>query len=333
MTAKHLFLIQSTVLSRRMNHLNDAEKSRPPDSRRTRIIAVIQALFVTVLWSSSFIIIKFGLEDIPPMTFAGLRYSIASVILLALILAQSEMRSAIKGRSRRWWGLLFLYGCIYITATQGTQFLGLFFLPAITFSLLLNLTPIIVLLSAIPLLGEKPSRAETILVLAGLFGVFLYFYPLDFVGVSIVGLIIGIVSLLANSASALIGRAINRVRDTPSLVVTGIMMFIGSIFLMILGLVTEPMSPLSLTSWVYILWLAVANTALAFTLWNRAMRVLRAVDMTLINSTMMPQIVILSIIFLEEFPGPLDWVGLILLAISVGTVQYLQTKRMNNSKE
>jgi len=316
-----------------MNHLNDEEKSQPRDSRRTRIIAVIQALFVTVLWSSSFIIIKFGLQDIPPMTFAGLRYSIASVILLALILAQSKMRSAIKGRSRRWWGMLFLYGCVYITATQGTQFLGLFFLPAITFSLLLNLTPIIVLLSAIPLLSEKPSPAEAVLVLAGLFGVLLYFYPLDFVGVSIVGLMIGVVSLLANSASALIGRAINRARDTPSLVVTGIMMFIGSIFLMILGLATEPMSSLSLTSWVYILWLAVVNTALAFTLWNRAMRVLRAVDMTLINSTMMPQIVILSIIFLGEFPGPLDWVGLILLAISVGAVQYLQTKRMNNSKE
>lgn len=313
--------------------MNEAEKSSPQDSRRTRIIAVIQALFVTVLWSSSFIVIKFGLEDIPPLTFAGLRYSIASLILLTLILGQSKMRSSIRGRSRRWWGMLFLYGCIYIAATQGTQFLGLFYLPAITLSLLLNLTPIFVLLSAIPLLAEKPSTMEIVLVLAGIFGVFLYFYPLDFVGVSIVGLIIGIISLLANSASALIGRAINRARDTPSLVVTGIMMAIGSFFLMLFGLATEPIAPLSLTSWIYILWLAVANTALAFTLWNRAMRVLRAIDMTLINSTMMPQIVILSIIFLGEFPGPLDWVGLILLAISVGAVQYLQTKRMNNSKD
>ena len=315
-----------------MKKLNETEVSPALDSRRTRIVAVIQALFVTVLWSSSFVVIKFGLEDIPPLTFAGLRYSIASIILLVLILAQSEMRSSIKGRSRRWWGMLVLYGCIYITATQGTQFLGLFYLPAITFSLLLNLTPIIVLLSAIPWLGERPSRIETALVLSGIFGVFLYFYPLDFVGISIIGLLIGVVSLLANSASSVIGRDINRKRDTPSLVVTGIMMAIGSFFLMLFGLATEPLAPLSLTSWIYILWLAVVNTALAFTLWNRAMRVLRALDMTLINSTMMPQIVILSIIFLGEFPGPLDWIGLILLALSVGAVQYLQTKRMNNSK-
>jgi drug/metabolite transporter (DMT)-like permease len=310
----------------------EVEASR--SEKRTRIIAVLEALFVTVLWSSSFVIIKIGLQDIPPLMFAGFRYSIASVILLALIFAQPKMQLSLRGRSRKWWSMLTLYGCIYITATQGTQFLGLYYLPAITLSLLLNLTPMIVLLSAIPMLGERPSRNETILVAVGLFGVLLYFsseIQVGFLGVSILGLLIGLASLLANSASALIGRAINRTLDTPPLVVTGIMMSIGSVFLMLLSLTIETMVPLSPTSWIYILWLAVVNTALAFTLWNRAMRVLRAVDMTLINSTMMPQIVILSIAFLGEFPDLLDWIGLILLAISVAAVQYIQTRRLSNS--
>ncbi|MHA2358961.1 MAG: DMT family transporter [Candidatus Thorarchaeota archaeon] len=303
------------------------------DSKKTQIVAIVQALFVTVLWSSSFIVIKFGLEEIPPLTFAGLRYSIASLILLVLIMSQTKMRASIKGRPRRWWGMLILYGVIYIAATQGTQFLGLAYLPAITFSLILNLTPIIVLLLAIPWLGEKPSILETGLIILGICGVLLYFYPLDFVGVSILGLIIGVISLLANSFSSIIGRAINRARDTPALVITGIMMSIGSIFLMLFGLATEPLVSLSLTSWIYILWLAVINTALAFYLWNKSMRVLRAIDMTLINSTMMPQIVILSIIFLGEYPNYLDWIGLIILAISVAAVQVLQASKANNSVE
>ncbi len=314
-----------------MTTLEELTQLKTPDSRRTRIIAVVEALFVTILWSSSFVIIKWGLKDIPPLTFAGLRYFIASFLLLALILSQSEIRHSLRGRSRKWLGMLFIYGCFYITATQGTQFLALFHLPAITLSLLLNLTPILVLMAAIPWLGEKPSTIEIFLVFAGIFGVILYFYPMDFVGVSIIGLIIGVSSLLANSVSAIIGRAINRSRDTPPLVVTGIMMFIGAIFLMLVALMSEPITPLSLTSWFYILWLAVANTALAFTLWNRAMRVLRAVDMTLINSTMMPQIVILSYAFLGEYPEPLDWLGLIILALSVAAVQYIQTKRASNS--
>jgi len=303
------------------------------DSRRTRIIAIVQALFVTVLWSSSFIIIKFGLEEIPPLTYAGLRYSFASMILLGLIFSQPKMRASIRNRSKRWWSMLFLYGCIYIAATQGTQFLALLYLPAITFSLILNLTPIIVLILAVPWLGEKPSNQETILILVGLFGVILYFLPLDFVGVSILGLFVALISLLANSGSAILGRAINREKDTPTLVVTGIMMSIGSLFLIVFSLVFEPRVSLSSMSWFYILWLALFNTALAFTLWNRSLRVLRAIDMTLINSTMMPQIVILSIVFLGEFPDFIDWIGLIILAISVTAVQYLQTKRKENEPE
>jgi len=316
-----------------LEELNELDSAIQQESRQTRIIAIAQALFVTVLWSSSFIIIKFGLEEIPPLTYAGLRYSIASVILLCLIFSQHKMRASLRKRSRKWWAMLCLYGCIYITITQGTQFLALLYLPAITFSLVLNLTPIVVLMLAIPYLGERPSNLETILILLGIFGVILYFLPLDFVGISILGLFIAIVSLLANSGSAIIGRSINRARDAPTLVITGIMMSIGSLFLMIFGLVLEPRVSLSPLSWFYILWLAIFNTALAFTLWNRSMRVLRAIDMTLINSTMMPQIVILSIIFLGEFPDFVDWIGLIILAFSVAAVQYLQTKRAETTSK
>jgi drug/metabolite transporter (DMT)-like permease len=311
--------------------VNESESPGTTDSRRTTIIAIVQALFVTTLWSSSFIIVKYGLAEIPPVIFAGLRYSIASVILLVLIVAQKDMRAATQGRPRKWWTLLIVYGIVYIAVTQGTQFIGLYYLPATTLSLILNMTPIIVVLMAIPWLGEKPSMVESGLIVLGIIGVLIFFYPLDFVGVSIFGLIIGLISLIANAFSSVIGRVINRPRDTPALVVTGIMMSIGSVGLMVFGLMTEPLTPLSALSWFYILWLAVVNTALAFTLWTRSMRILRAIDMTLINSTMMPQIVVLSIIFLGEILDLLDWIGLILLAISVAAVQVIQASKANNS--
>jgi len=299
------------------------------DSKRIRIIAIIQALFVTVLWSSSFIIIKFGLAEIPPLTFAALRYSLGSTILIALIFSQREMRAELRNRSRRWWISLFFYGCIYIAVAQGGQFLALLYLPAITYSLILNMTPLLVLIFAIPWIGEKPSSRESILVLVGVVGVLLYFFPLDFVGVSTIGLVIAVISLLANAFSSILGRSVNRRRDTPPIIITGIMMSVGSVFLLVFSIMIEPLQQFSPISWFYILWLAFVNTALAFTLWSRSQRVLRAIDMTLINSTMMPQIVILSIIFLGEFPDFLDWIGLILLAISVSAVQIIQTRKSN----
>jgi drug/metabolite transporter (DMT)-like permease len=62
------------------------------------------------------------------------------------------------------------------------------------------------------------------------------------------------------------------------------------------------------------------------------MQTLRAVDMSIINCTMMPQIVILSIWFLGEMPSLLDWVGLAVLAISVTLMQVIQAREFARKK-
>jgi drug/metabolite transporter (DMT)-like permease len=47
--------------------------------------AALVALFVVFLWATSWVLIKFGLETIPPLTFAGLRYGLASLVLLPAV--------------------------------------------------------------------------------------------------------------------------------------------------------------------------------------------------------------------------------------------------------
>ena len=53
--------------------------------RRSHARAVWAALLVTVLWSSSWVLIRIGLDDegLPPITFAGLRYTVAALVLIA----------------------------------------------------------------------------------------------------------------------------------------------------------------------------------------------------------------------------------------------------------
>jgi drug/metabolite transporter (DMT)-like permease len=46
--------------------------------------------------------------------------------------------------------------------------------------------------------------------------------------------------------------------------------------------------------------MAIANIALAFTLWNRTLQVLTAVESSILKSLMMPQIAILAFVFLGE---------------------------------
>lgn len=50
-----------------------------------RALALAQALFVTLLWSTSWILIEIGLDGIPALTFAGLRDGLAFVLLPALL--------------------------------------------------------------------------------------------------------------------------------------------------------------------------------------------------------------------------------------------------------
>jgi len=295
-------------------------------------MAVLLALVVTALWASSWVIIKFGLEEIPPVTFAGLRYGLAAAILLGLILANKEARGAARIQRRRWWIAVAGYGITFVTITQGTQFMALSLLSAITVSLILNLTPIVVLFLSVGLLRERPSLDQIGFILLGVVGIVAYFYPKDLGEVALFGVIVTVVGLLANSLSAVVGRAINRNRTAPALTITGISMAFGAAILLIWGFVTEGVPSIPLTSWTYIIWLSVVNTALAFTLWNKAMQYLRAVDMSLIQSTMMPQIIILSVFFLGEVPTILDWIALSLIAISVLLVQVSQARKASNNR-
>src|SRR3990170_3529980 len=55
-----------------------------PRTGRQHVLAVLQALLVTFLWSTSWVLIKIGLDDLDlaPLSFAGLRYAVAAAVLL-----------------------------------------------------------------------------------------------------------------------------------------------------------------------------------------------------------------------------------------------------------
>ncbi|MHA2297143.1 MAG: DMT family transporter [Candidatus Hodarchaeales archaeon] len=293
--------------------------------------AVTQALFVTVLWSSSWVIIKFGLHEIPPLMFSGFRYAFASIVLLVMIFTKKSHRDYITTISSKEWSLIATYGALFIFITQGAMFIALAILPAITVSMVLNLTTFIVLLLSITLLKEIPPKIQWLYMLVGMFGIFIYFYPVNIPFNEIIGLIILGFGVFANALSSILGRAINRAKTAPPpLIVTGFSMLIGSTLLLSFGIILEGVPYLSILSLFYIAWLSIVNTAFAFTLWNKTLQTLRAVDSSLINSTMLPQTVVLAMLFLGEKPELLDWIGLIILVLSIILVQLNQAGRVNN---
>lgn len=282
--------------------------------------AVLQALFVTFLWSTSWVLIKIGLQDIPALTFAGLRYSLAFLCLLPVAL-QPTYRDKLQNLTRVDWQRLAILGFLMYALTQGAQFVGLAYLPAVSVNLILNFTPIIVATLGIIFLAERPTRFQMIGVLIFLMGNVLYFYPASFPASQWVGLAIVIVGVFANATSSVLGRKVNQDGHIPAIVVTIISMGIGSFLLLGAGIVIQGLPRLSLTSWAIIAWLALINSAFAFTLWNHTLRTLPAMESSIVNSTMLVQIAILAWLFLGEGLNLQKIVGMSLAGLGTVAVQ------------
>ncbi len=286
----------------------------------SRVRAILQALFVTFLWSTSWVLIKFGLDDIPPITFAGLRYFLAFLALIPFY-ARSDSITPLGQLSRRDWRNLIGLGLVYYTVTQGTQFLALAFLPAITLSLMLNGTAVVVAVLGIFLLREYPTWLQWIGALLFIGGALLFFYPFVIPTGQTIGYMIAAVNVLATSMASIMGRGINRQARIHPLTVTLVSMGVGSSILLGIALAVEPWPSLNLRSWVIILWLAVVNTAFAFTLWNLTLRTLSAMESSVINNTMLIQITILAWLFLGETLTWIEIIGLLLAALGALLVQ------------
>jgi drug/metabolite transporter (DMT)-like permease len=300
-----------------------------------RLRAVLQALLVTFLWSTSWVLIKIGLKDIPALTFVGLRYSLAFLCLLPFAARPANL-AALRGLSRTQGKRLLALGLLLYAVTQGAQFLALSYLPTMTVSLLLSFTPVIVALVGIRLLAERPTALQWGGVGLYLGGALLYFYRLTSPGsqgrllpslrtgvepTTILGLIVIVVGVLANASGSLLGRQINRQKDLPPLAVTTVSMGVGALVLLATGIPLQGLPRLSLANWAIIGWLALINTAFAFTLWNRTLRTLPAIESSIIENTMLIQIALLAWLFLDESLTGQEIAGLALAALGTLIVQ------------
>ena len=292
----------------------------------SRIKAVLLAVLVTIIWSTSWVLIKIGLADIPAMTFAGLRYVLASLLFLPLLL-KKDIRQQIKRLSKREWAVMVLLGVVLYTVGQGGQYLGLAYLPSVTVSLILNLSALFVAIVSSITIKEKLNWLQWIGVLLNLAGVFIYFNPVNNpLQGHWLGWLFAVLCLLGNSVGSIIGREVNRSARIHPIVITGISMTIGSALMLVTGILWQGLPPLSAQSiWIIVI-LAVVNTAVCFTLWNYTQQTLLATESSILNNTMLVYISILAWIFLGEKQSLVGIIGLILALAGAMLVQ-IQLKK------
>ncbi len=198
-------------------------------------------------------------------------------------------------------------------------------------SLILNLTSLFVAIAGIRLLQEIPSPLQWAGVLLTVLGVGLYFLPISLHASQWLGVLFALICLAGNVPVSILGRQINRSGLYSPLLITWIGMGIGSALILLIGLLTQGLGSMTARDWLIILWLAAVNTALTFPLWNFTMRTLTAMESSIINNLMMPQIAILAYLFLGEGLSSKEIVGLVLVGIGVLIVQWKRPRESVSS--
>jgi drug/metabolite transporter (DMT)-like permease len=279
--------------------------------------AIIEAFLVTLIWSSTFVIVKIGLDSLGPLTIAGLRYFLGFLILLPFLLIRKPTPRKI---SRSLWLRLALIGISSYTLGNGALFWGLKYIPATTGSLLMGLIPLLVLGGAALFLKEIPSGYQVVGVLLSLLGSGLFFSG-GFQPGETRGLAIMAVGLVGFTAFSLLGRGIARERSLDTLTLTALPLLIGGLTTLLAAVLIEGIPRFTGQSLFLVLWLALVNTALGYWLYNHALRTLTALEINMIMNLTPFFTALMSWIILGESLTSRQYLSMIVVVVGVALVQ------------
>ncbi|MDJ0954001.1 MAG: DMT family transporter [Acidimicrobiia bacterium] len=260
--------------------------------------AVGLAIAASLLWALAIVLVKLGLEDIPRLTFASLRYVVGAITLF--IWRRLTVGSAVPTVASSLWRWLLALGVLLYGIVPAAQFVALDLVDATTFNFVFQAgIPLVTALLAGMVLKEPTSRWEWLGVAVVVVGIF-FFYPVVPRGDEAFGIFLAAVAAAGIGGSNLLQRKVMRGRQIAALDATVVPMTLGSVGLFIVAMIVEPFPALGAEQVLLILFLGVVSTALAFTLWHHAMRTLNALHAGVIASGQMVEVPILALVILGE---------------------------------
>lgn len=131
---------------------------------RTKTISLIT--FLVVVWGASWPIYKIALAYTPPVLFAGMRTLLGGLFLALLLLPKRELL-----RWKENWPIYLISSVFNVVIFYGVQSVGLNYLPAGLFSVIVYLQPILIGILAWLWLGESMSAVKVIGLIIGFLGV------------------------------------------------------------------------------------------------------------------------------------------------------------------
>lgn len=249
---------------------------------RSKVDLLLAFAAVYLVWGSTYLAIRFGVETIPPFLLGGTRFLAAGVVLAVV----SRLRGAPAPRPREWRAAT-VSGVFMVAGGNGLVCWAAQYVPSGLAALLVAAVPL--WLVAIARLGpdrETASALEVAGLVLGLGGVVLLVSSsgaeIGIRGASANQVVAGALVVVAASISWAIGSMYNRraALPRPPLYGTALTMAAGGMVLLLIGLAAGEFGRLSLgdvslRSWLSLLYLAVMGSIVAFSAYIWLLRKVR----------------------------------------------------------
>src|SRR5262245_25438406 len=277
-------------------------------------------LILCGIWGSTWLFIKLGLADLPPLTFAGIRFVFAALILTIIVLA----RGVRWPRSRHDWLIIAIVGFLQFTLNYGLVFWGEQYISSGLAAVLQSTFPAFGLVIAhLYLPYERMTPAKVAGVLLGVLGVAVIFSnQLSIAGhMALFGSVALVLSAFFGSYSNVLVKAYGTKVD-PMVMAAG-QMICGFPPLLLLGLATEgsPLqfhwTPIAVLSLAY---LVIVGSVIAFGLYYWLVSRMDVTNTMLIALVTPVVAVVLGIIVLNERPNWLIIAGAACIMSGIGLI-------------
>jgi drug/metabolite transporter (DMT)-like permease len=284
-------------------------------------------LILCGIWGSTWLFIKLGLKDLPPFTFAGIRFLFASTILLLVIFA----RGVRWPRKRSEWLVIAVVGLLQFTLNYGLVFWGEQRISSGLAAVLQSTFPAFgLVLAHFYLPDERITRRRIVGVLFGVAGVAVIFSnQLTIAGK---GALLGSIALVMSALCGSYGNVLVKAYGTqidPFVLAAG-QMICGFPPLLALGIATEG-NPFKFhwtpTAMLALGYLVIVGSVIAFTLFYWLVRHMNVTNTMLISLVTPIIAVLLGMIVLQE---RLNWrlfVGTALIISGIGLIVFRKRQK------
>ena len=241
------------------------------------ILGAICLSLAASIWGGMYVVSKYVLDFIPPLTLVWLRFIIAFVVLYGILkIAEKKQKKKVTIRKKDW--LLFAWiGFIGYFISITCQFIGTKLSDAHTGSLVTSATPAFMVIFAAIILKEKLTARRLLSTIIATVGVIIVIGWDIEIGSYFIGTII-LVGAAITWALLSIYVKIASVRFS-SLVITTYAIFFSLFFItpfMLWELQSSSIEHTNMYVLLGVLYLGIVSTAGAFFLWNKGLELMDA---------------------------------------------------------